>query len=129
VIRRRIGAAAALVGLIAPAGLAQLGNGIHAGAWTFGPFTDLNGVYDTNIKQTPTAQEADAYVDSTLGLRAGYTANQADRLQDARQVPARLLRGLLRSGGLHPAGLQRNAPESRPQHAILATPSPKGTRP
>lgn len=49
------------------------GQGIHAGPWAFNPYVDVAGTYDSNIDQARTGARDDIFIDSTLGLRVGYS--------------------------------------------------------
>ncbi len=56
----------------------QPGDGIHVGQWVLSPFVDLGGFYDSNIWQDAGKTRDDVFFDSTIGLRAGYTAFNLD---------------------------------------------------
>jgi hypothetical protein len=74
-----IGAGAALaLGLVAGGIEAQPGDGIRANNWVVSPFAELNGVYDSNINQTPSKPVDDTFLDSTIGLRTGLTTYRLD---------------------------------------------------
>lgn len=54
------------------------GSRAQSGQLTVSPYLDLNGVHDSNVRHTAEQAEADFYLDSTLGVRAGYTAFNLD---------------------------------------------------
>jgi len=54
------------------------GNGIHLGPWSLSPFADLGGFYDSNVRQADRNAQDDVFFDTTVGLRAGYTAFNLD---------------------------------------------------
>jgi len=56
------------------AAFAAPGQGIHAGPWTFNPYADVSGTYDSNIDQSRAVVSDDIFTDATLGLRAGYSS-------------------------------------------------------
>ncbi len=59
-------------------GFGQPGDGIHMGQWVLSPFMDVGGFYDSNIRQEPEGPQDDMFLDTTIGLRAGYTAFNLD---------------------------------------------------
>lgn len=50
------------------------GQGIHYGPWTFIPYSDMYGAYDSNVARTSADQNSDEFIDATIGLRAGYSS-------------------------------------------------------
>jgi len=72
-MRRLLNAGLVSVSLICAAS-AEPGDGIHSGPWTLNPYADVSGTYDSNVKKSGTTKKADEFLDSTLGLRAGYSS-------------------------------------------------------
>jgi len=77
-MKRRVLAAGLISATLMYAANAAPGQGIHTGAWTFSPFAAVSETYDSNINQTPSGAEDDFFLDSTLGLRAGYVSYLLD---------------------------------------------------
>ena len=77
-MKRRVLAAGLISATVIYTANAAPGQGIHTGAWTFSPFAAVSETYDSNINQTPSDQQDDFFLDSTLGLRAGYTTYLLD---------------------------------------------------
>jgi hypothetical protein len=76
--RNNIGLGISLAAVAVAVASGEPGQGIHVGSWAFNPFVEFNGVYDSNINQTPSGTEDDVFLDSALGLRMGYTAFELD---------------------------------------------------
>jgi len=57
---------------------AEPGNGIHAGLWTFSPYANLRGTYDSNVDKTAANKLDDFFLDSEAGLKMGYSAYAID---------------------------------------------------
>jgi hypothetical protein len=70
---KRLYAAGLISASVICAAFAAPGQGIHAGPWTFNPYADVSGTYDSNIDQSHTVERDDIFTDTTLGLRAGYS--------------------------------------------------------
>jgi hypothetical protein len=70
---KRLCAAGLISASVICTAFAAPGQGIHAGPWTFNPYADVSGTYDSNIDQSSALKRDDIFTDATLGLRAGYS--------------------------------------------------------
>jgi len=72
---KRVLVAGLMCAILVSAANAGPGQGIRSGPWVISPYADVSGTYDSNINKTGANQTDDFFLDSTLGLRAGYTTS------------------------------------------------------